>query len=385
MALVGIRDLSIIETPPPERLSIRTVVAPFEEKVVREAVERELARAGQVFFVHNRVQGMESIVRTLVEWLPQVCLGVAHGQMPERELARVMERFHSRELQMLVCTTIIEAGLDIPTANTILIHDAHKLGLAEMHQIRGRVGRSGHQAYAYLLLPGQGSASLTQEALQRLQSLQEFSELGAGFRIATRDLEIRGAGTLLGPSQSGHIEAVGFELYTQLMQRAVASLRGEQPPVQIEPELQLPIQARIPEDYVSDPHQRLALYRRVSRCEGDEELRILREELEDRYGALPQETDNLIHVMGLRNLLRVLGIRRLALQDGKLRVTFDPTTPVSPQRIVELIQSRRGAGMALLGEDTVELPLDAGLLDRPLAVAARDRLKQLFLDASMAA
>lgn len=384
MALVGIRDLSIIETPPPERLSICTVVAPFEEPVVREAVERELARDGQVFFVHNRVQGMESIVRTLRGWLPQVRMEVAHGRMPERELARVMEKFHRREIQMLVCTTIIEAGLDIPTANTILINDAHKLGLAEMHQIRGRVGRSGHQAYAYLLLPRQTSV-LTQEALHRLQSLQEFSQLGAGFRIATRDLEIRGAGTLLGPSQSGHIEAVGFELYTQLMQRAVASLRGEPLPVQIEPEVQLPVHARIPERYVTDPHQRLALYRRVSRCESEEELGSLREELEDRYGPLPEETESLLQLMGLRNLLRVLGIRRLGLQDGKLRVTFDPTTPVSPQRIVELLQSRRAAGMGLVSEDTVEMPLDGSALDRPLAVAVRDRLKQLFLDGSMAA
>ncbi len=385
MALVGIRDLSIIETPPPDRLSIRTVVAPFEQRVVKESVERELARGGQIFFVHNRVQGMESIVGTLREWLPQVSLGVAHGQMPERELARVMERFHTREIQMLVCTTIIEAGLDIPTANTILIHDAHKLGLAEMHQIRGRVGRSGHQAYAYLLLPKQGSKGLTQEALQRLQSLQEFSELGAGFRIATRDLEIRGAGTLLGPSQSGHIEAVGFELYTQLMQRAVASLKGEPLQPQVEPEMQLPLQARIPEGYVPDPHQRLALYRKLTRCEGEEELGALGEELEDRYGPLPPETLNLLQLMGLRSLLKVLGIRKLALQEGKLRVTFDPSTPVSPQRIVELIQSRRGQGMLLLGEDTMEFPLDQGLLDRPLALAVRDRLKQIFLDGSIAA
>ncbi len=385
MALVGIRDLSIIETPPPERLSIRTVVAPFDEKVVRESVERELARGGQVFFVHNRVQGMDHIVNTLKQWLPQVNLGVAHGQMPERELARVMEKFHARQIQMLVCTTIIEAGLDIPTANTILINDAHKLGLAEMHQIRGRVGRSGHQAYAYLLLPRQGSMAMTQEALQRLQSLQEYSELGAGFRIATRDLEIRGAGTLLGPSQSGHIEAVGFELYTQLMQRAVASLKGEPVHAQVEPEVQLPLAARIPDSYVPDPHQRLALYRKLTRCEGDDELKALGEELEDRYGPLPQEAVNLLQLKGLRNLLVVLGIKKLGLHDGKMRVSFHPSTPVSPQRIVELVESRRGDGMILLGEDTVEVPLDDHFVEQPLALAARERLKQLFLDASMAA
>lgn len=384
MALVGIRDLSIIETPPPERLSIKTIVAPFEESIVREAVERELARGGQVFFVHNRVQGIESIANTLRQWLPNVRMGVAHGQMAERELERVMDRFRKGGLDVLVCTTIIEAGLDIPTANTILINEAHKLGLAEMHQIRGRVGRSGHQAYAYLLLPDK-KGELSPEALRRLESLQEFSELGAGFQIATRDLEIRGAGTLLGPSQSGHIDSVGFELYTQLMQRAVATLRGEPLAEEIEPEIQIPLNARIPETYVPDPHQRLALYRRLTKCQGNEELSCLREEMQDRYGSLPEEAENLIHLLSLKGLLRVLGIRRLSLEGGSIKVTFHPTTRVSPQRILKLLQDSRLKGMVMVSEDTLLIPVSEEIASKPLALSIKDRLKELFLDASIAA
>jgi transcription-repair coupling factor (superfamily II helicase) len=384
MALVGIRDLSVIETPPPDRLSIKTVVAPFEEGIVREAVERERARGGQIFFVHNRVQGIEAIARTLREWLPGVRMEIAHGQMPERELARVMERFHAGEVEMLVCTTIIEAGLDIPTANTILVNDAHKLGLAEMHQIRGRVGRSGHQAYAYLLIPDKG-APLSPEAMRRLQSLQEFSELGAGFRIATRDLEIRGAGTLLGPSQSGHIEAVGFELYTQLIQRAVASLKGEEIPEEIEPEIQLPVHARIPEEYVPDPHQRLALYRRLARCDGEEELWSMREELEDRYGPLPEEAQHLLQLLELRSLLKAIRVTRLTMENGALRLVFHPTTRVSPQRIVQLVQKWASSGMRLLKDDTLEIPATIAQREAPTLVAIRQALKELFLDDTMVA
>lgn len=382
MALVGIRDLSVIETPPPDRLSIKTVIAPFEERIVREAVERERARGGQIFFVHNRVHGIEAIAKTLKQWLPDVRMGIAHGQMPERELAQVMERFHAREIEMIVCTTIIEAGLDIPTANTILVNDAHKLGLAEMHQIRGRVGRSGHQAYAYLLLPNKGT-SLSQEAMKRLQSLQEFSELGAGFRIATRDLEIRGAGTLLGPSQSGHIEAVGFELYTELIQRAVASLKGEEIQEEIEPEVKVPVHARIPEEYVPDPHQRLALYRKLTRCDGKEELSLMREELEDRYGPLPQEAENLLELLELRCLLKVLRVKRLTMENGALRLVFHPTTRVSPQRIVHLLRSRSSSGMRLLSDDTLEIPTPLIQGEAPMIVSIRQTLKELFLDDSM--
>jgi len=282
---------------------------------------------------------------------------------------------------LLLCTTIIEAGLDIPTANTILIHDAHKLGLAEMYQIRGRVGRSGHQAYAFLLLP-EGQGDLTREALQRLQTLQEFSELGAGYRIAARDLEIRGAGSLLGSAQSGHVEAVGFELYTQLMRRAIAELKGEPLPPMVEPEIQLPLHAFLPEDYVPDAHQRLGLYRRLSRVETEGEIQPLREELADRFGPLPEEGENLLQLVGLRVLLRGLGIRHLALADSKLRVTFDPSTPVSPQALIGLIQSRPREGIRFLSQETLEVPLE-GVGDQPVPLAARKRLKGLFQGGSM--
>lgn len=380
MAMLGMRDLSIIETPPPERLSIRTVVARFERELVCEAIERELSRGGQVFFVHNRVHGIEEVGQKLQEWLPGLRIGIAHGQMPERQLARVMERFRNGEIGLLLCTTIIEAGLDIPTANTILIDNAHNLGLAEMYQIRGRVGRSGHQAYAYLLVPGQGE--LNQDARKRLQTLQEFCELGAGFRIATRDLEIRGAGTLLGPSQSGHIEAVGFELYTQLMRRAIAELKGEPLSPEIEPEIHLPVHAYIPEDCLPDAHQRLALYRRLSQMESDEEVRSFREEILDRFGSIPEEWENLLHLVGLRIFLRALGIRHLALVDGRLRIRFHPSTPVSPQCLIEVVQAKPEAGIRFLAEDTLEIPIDGQGLD-PLVVLARKKLKALFHDVTI--
>ncbi len=380
MAMLGIRDLSIIETPPPERLSIRTVVATFDRDLICEAIDRELSRGGQVFFVHNRVQGIEDVGRTLRDWLPGLRIGTAHGQMPERQLARVMERFRNGQIDLLLCTTIIEAGLDIPTANTILINNAHHLGLAEMYQIRGRVGRSGHQAYAYLLVPGEGG--LSEDARKRLQTLQEFCELGAGFRIATRDLEIRGAGTLLGPSQSGHIDAVGFELYTQLMRRAIAELKGEAPAPEIEPEIHLPVHAYIPEDYLPDAHQRLALYRRLSQMESDEEIGSFREEILDRFGPIPEEWENLLHLVGLRILLRALGISHLALADGRLRVRFHPSTPVSPQCLIGLVQAEPKAGIRFLAEDTVEIPIDGQGLE-PLPVLARKKLKALFHDATI--
>jgi len=382
MAMLGIRDLSIMETPPPERLSIRTVVAPFERDLICEAIERELSRGGQVFFVHNRVHGIEEVFRSLQGWLPGLRIGIAHGQMPERELARVMERFRRGEIDLLLCTTIIEAGLDIPTANTILINNAHKLGLAEMYQIRGRVGRSGHQAYAYLLVPGHGE--LSQDARKRLQTLQEFCELGAGFRIATRDLEIRGAGTLLGPSQSGHIEAVGFELYSQLMRRAISELKGEPPPVEIEPEIRLPLHAYIPEQYLPDAHQRLALYRRLSQLGSEEEVRSLRDEMLDRFGPIPEEGENLLHLVALRVFLRELGISHLALDDGRLRVRFHPSTPVSPQFLIEVVQRRPQVGIRFLTEDTLEMPIHGPGLD-PLPVLAKKKLKALLHGVSIPA
>jgi transcription-repair coupling factor (superfamily II helicase) len=383
MAMLGIRDLSIIETPPPERLSIRTVVANFERDLVCEAVQREMTRGGQIFFVHNRVQGIERIAAKLSEWLPAVRIGIAHGQMPERELARVMESYHRGDIDLLVCTTIIQSGLDVPKANTILVNNAHHLGLAEMYQIRGRVGRAGHQAYAYLLIPEQ-LGGMTPDAAKRLQTLQEFSELGAGFRIATRDLEIRGAGTLLGPSQSGHIDAVGFELYTQLMRRAIAGVKGESMPTEIEPEINLPVHAYVPETYVPDSHMRLGLYRRLSRVDSEEQIHYLREEIEDRFGPLPEEGENLLQLIGLRCLLRSMGVTVLKMADGRLQVTFHPTTPLSPQGLIRFVQDRADKGLRFISEHTLEFPL-GWYADEPIIALAQRGLKGLLQDASIGA
>jgi len=380
MAMLGIRDLSVIETPPPERLSIQTFVVRFDRNLIQEAVHRELSRGGQVFFVYNRVRGIGRMAQRLRSWLPGVRIGIAHGQLPSSELADVMERFHRKEIDLLVCTTIIQSGLDIPAANTILIHHAHHLGLAEMYQIRGRVGRSGHQAFCYLLLP-EGEARLGREALKRIEALREFSELGSGFRVATRDLEIRGAGTLLGPSQSGHIDAVGFELYTHLMRRAIAEIRGEEIVEPVEPEIHLPVDAYLPEEYVPDPHQRLALYRRLSRLEEETEIAPLREELQDRFGPLPEEANNLLHLMGFRCLLKGLRIREARLQNGRLVLRFLPDTPLSPQGLVCLAKSGKGPSLHFLSEDTLCLPLDGG--PEPLPQSAVKALKALLQGASM--
>jgi transcription-repair coupling factor (superfamily II helicase) len=381
MAMLGIRDLSIIETPPPERLSIRTVVAHFERNLICEAVQREMARGGQVFFVHNRVQGIERLAAVLSEWLSGTRIGIAHGQMPERKLAFVMEGFHRHEIDLLVCTTIIQSGLDIPTANTILVNNANHLGLAEMYQIRGRVGRSGHQAYAYLLVP-EKTGSLNDEAMKRLRTLQEFSELGSGYRIATRDLEIRGAGTLLGRSQSGQIDAVGFELYTQFMRKAIAELKGESLPVEIEPEINLPVHAYLPEDYIPDPYLRLALYRRLSRAGSEEHILHLREEIQDRFGSLPEEAENLLQLIALRCLLKSLGVSTLRMQNGRLQVTFHPTTPLSPQGLIRLVQERAHRGMRFVSEDTLEIPLGWNA-EEPVTMLARKGLKGLLHDVRM--
>ena len=277
MALSGFRDLTLIQTPPENRLSIRTFVVRYDDEAIREAIEREFQRGGQVFFVHPRVQTIHAVANHLKRILPEASLAVAHGQMKGSELEKVMLRFVKREYNLLVCTNIIESGLDIPTANTILINHAEKFGLADLHQLRGRVGRGSHQAYAYLLIPG--DLALSRDAMRRLRAIQELSELGSGFKLAIQDLEIRGAGNLLGPSQSGHIAAVGFELYTQMMEKAVRELKGEEMVEEITPEIHFHLPAFIPEAYVEDPGERLSLYRRLSFSRSEEEVDGFREEL----------------------------------------------------------------------------------------------------------
>ncbi|MDD5525343.1 MAG: transcription-repair coupling factor, partial [Smithella sp.] len=303
LSLIGIRDLSIINTPPEDRVSIKTYVLEFDEDAIKTAIENELARQGQVFFVHDRVRSIYSIARLIQSLVPQARVGVVHGQMKPAEIEKAMAQFVRQECDVLVCTTIIGSGLDIPTANTIIINRAEKFGLAQLYQIRGRVGRSNQEAFAYLLLPR--GAMLSREAMKRLQVIKEFSEPGSGFRIAYNDLEIRGGGNLLGISQSGHISAVGYELYTELMEKTVREIKGEKTAEEESmPEIQLGISAFIPEEYVQDVHHRLVLYKRISLAENEEDIDQIRSELQDCYGKPPQSVDNLLQVINIRNYLK---------------------------------------------------------------------------------
>jgi transcription-repair coupling factor (superfamily II helicase) len=336
MSLMGIRDLSIIDTPPVDRLVIKSFVARFSEDLIREAVLRELRRGGQVFFVHNRVQSIAAMAEHLRRTVPEAQIAVAHGQMEEKELEKVMLGFMHGQTNLLLCTTIIESGLDIPSANTLIVNRADAFGLAQLYQLRGRVGRAKQRAYAYFLIPGEGAIS--SEARERLKILQEISELGAGFRIATHDLEIRGAGDLLGARQSGNIVAVGFELYTELLEEAVSSLKGEERVERVEPEIKLRIPAFIPEDYVPDPNQRLVIYKKLTQAASPEEVTEIREELADRFGKLPTAASYLLEVMRLRIRLKLLLIKEVEFDGRRVVVTFHQKTPVSPDRIIELIR-----------------------------------------------
>lgn len=340
MSLSGLRDLTLIQTPPENRLSIRTYVIRFDDDAIREAIAREFQRGGQVFFVHPRIQTIHAVAGHLKRIIPEASLAVAHGQMRGSELEKVMLGFVKKEYNLLVCTNIIESGLDIPTANTILINHAEKFGLADLHQLRGRVGRGSHQAYAYLLVPGE--LTLSREAMRRLRAIQEMSELGSGFKLAIQDLEIRGAGNLLGVSQSGHIAAVGFEFYTQLMEKAVRELKGEEMVEEITPEIHFQIPAFIPESYVEDPGERLSLYRRLSFSRSNEETDGLRDELMDRFGKIPQEAQDLLEVIKVKILLTRLGIKKLEERGSQLVLTFDESTRVPPKKIVEVIHHGEG-------------------------------------------
>ena len=340
MAISGIRDLSLIQTPPENRLSIRSFVVRYDDEVIREAVLREFSRGGQVFFVHHRVQNIHAMANHLKRLIPEASLAIAHGQMREKELEKVMFQFVKGEYNLLLCTSIIESGLDIPTANTILINHAEQFGLADLYQLRGRVGRGSHQAYAYLFIPGE--LTLSKDAMKRLRAIQELSELGSGFKLAMHDLEIRGAGNLLGPSQSGHIAAVGFELYTQLMEKAVRELKGEEVMEEITPEIHFHLPAFIPEFYVEDPAERLSLYRRLSFSRSDDEVERIREEMVDRFGRIPMEVDHLLEVIKVKILLTRLSIRKFEETPSQLVLTFDEATRVSPQRVVELVHRGKG-------------------------------------------
>ncbi|MGQ9693951.1 MAG: transcription-repair coupling factor [Thermodesulfobacteriota bacterium] len=340
MSLGGIRDLSVIQTPPENRLSIRTYITEFDEDIIREAIRRELRRGGQIFFVHNRVQSIPAMEKFLGRLVPEVRLGIAHGQMAERELEKVMLAFLKKEIDLLLTTTIIESGLDFPTANTIIINRADKLGLAQMYQLRGRVGRAQERAYAYLLIPG--LEVIGREARKRLEALREVTELGSGFKLAMHDLEIRGAGNILGDAQSGHIAAVGFDMYLQILEEAVRELKGEEVVVEVEPEIDLPLPAYIPADYIGDINQRLVFYRRLSTAKTEEEIAELAAELKDRFGSLPSVLENLLEIMYLKLILKKGQIRRLATEKGKIVLTFDAQAVFDPQKLVAFVAQGKG-------------------------------------------
>jgi len=340
MSLMGIRDLSIIDTPPVDRLAIKTFVSRSSDELIREAVLRELRRGGQVFFVHNRVQTIGAMAEELKRIVPEARIAIGHGQLPEKELEKVMLSFMHGESNLLLCTTIIESGLDIPSANTLIVNRADTFGLSQLYQLRGRVGRSKQRAYAYLLIPGEGSIS--PDARERLKIIQELTELGAGFRIATHDLEIRGAGDLLGARQSGDIVAVGYELYAELLDEAVRTLKGEALPDRVEPEIKLKVPAFIPEDYVKDPNQRLLIYKKLTQPVDEAEIDDIRAELIDRFGALPMAAVYLLEIMRLRVLLKGLLVKEIELAGNDLVLSFHERTPVSPDAISALLRKEKG-------------------------------------------
>ncbi len=348
MSLLGIRDLSVISSPPEQRRPIKTFVARYDNLVVKEAVSRELRRGGQTFFIHNRVRSIYRVASNIAKLVPEARIAVAHGQMAGKELEEIMVRFVNREIDVLVSTTIVESGLDIPSANTIIINRADMLGLAEIYQLRGRVGRSSTQSFAYLLVPS--IDSLSKNSRDRLRALMDSNELGGGFKLAMNDLQIRGGGNLLGVSQSGHIAAIGYDLYLDLLQKTVADLktraqRGEEQREiddEFDPEISLRLSAYIPEAYMMDIGQRYVTYRRIAALSHGtaSEHADLQNELEDRYGSLPQETQNLFQVVALKRRLKKLRIHKLEKGQDNLVASFQPDTPVTPEKLLNFLQSK---------------------------------------------
>ncbi len=374
LSLVGIRDLSIIHTPPEGRLSIKTWVLEFDDEVIRKATLDEMARGGQVFFIHDRVHSIHHMARRIRQVVPEAKIGVAHGQMRPRELEDVMVKFLRKEYNVLLCTTIIGSGIDIPTANTIIIDRADRFGLAQLYQIRGRVGRSKEEARAYLLIPP--GAMLSPDAQKRLTVIKEFTEPGSGFKIASHDLEIRGAGNLVGMSQSGHVSAVGYEMYTQLMERAVRELRGEKmPEAEIKPEIHLGLAAFIPDSYVPDTHRRLVTYKKLSMAPADEDLLETREEMLDCYGPLPQEVQNLIEVISLRNLMKGLMAEKMEYDGRNMILAIHKSSPIDPLKLIELSR-KKWKGMRFTPDHRLFIPMP-DLQEWQIIEAAKGLLEEL--------
>jgi transcription-repair coupling factor (superfamily II helicase) len=364
MSLVGLRDMSVIETPPKDRMAIQTVVAKFDEKIVRSAVEVELERGGQVYFVHNRVESIYEIASRIQELVPGARVAVGHGQMGETELERVMLAFMRHEYDVLVATTIIENGLDIPLANTILINRADRHGLSELYQLRGRVGRSNRRAYAYLLIPPENE--LTEIARRRLAALKEFSDLGAGFKIAALDLELRGAGNMLGGEQSGHIEAVGFELYTSMLEAAVKEMKGESSEERPATQLSLGIALRIDESYVPEENQRLRLYKKIAGATSEAAVAEIRAEMEDRYGPPPDATVYLLEAALVRLECERMGIAQIDRKRSEVQIRFMENAAVDPQHLMRLVARNAKRGAQFTPQGLLKYPLAATRSDEVL-------------------
>lgn len=353
MSLMGLRDMSLIETPPRDRLAIQTQVVQFSESVIKSAIELELARGGQVFFIHNRVESIETIAALVQRLVPQARMAVAHGQMNEREMEQVMLDFVDYKYDVLIATTIIENGIDIPRANTIIINRADAYGLSQLYQLRGRVGRSNRRAYAYLLIPSE--QGLSPIARRRLAAIREFSDLGAGFRIAALDLELRGAGNLLGGQQSGHMDALGFDLYTQMLERTVAELRGEAVEDETSVSISLGVDVAIPEDYISDMGQRLRTYKRVSSARDEETLRAILAETQDRYGRVPESVNRLFEYARLRRLAEEVGVVSIDRTQAGLAIKLSEKARVAPEKLMGLLAAREGTTFTPSGVLKVDL------------------------------
>jgi transcription-repair coupling factor (superfamily II helicase) len=370
MSLEGLRDFSVIATAPQRRLSIKTFVSGFSQGIIREAVLRELKRGGQVYFLHNEVDTIANMAEKLEALLPEARIRTAHGQMNERELEAVMRDFTHQRFNVLLCTTIIETGIDVPTANTIIMNRADRFGLAQLHQLRGRVGRSHHQAYAYLLVDNM--EGLTAQAKKRLEAIQAMEQLGSGFFLAMHDLEIRGAGEVLGESQSGEMQEIGFSLYNDMLAAAIASLKqGKEPdmahPLGVTTEINLHTPALLPNDYCGDIHQRLVIYKRMASCNTQEDLDEMHQELIDRFGLLPEPAQTLLDSHQLRILAKPLGIRKIDASSEAIVIQFVPNPPIDPMKVITLIQSKRHIKMA--GQDKLRIELKYGDLEqRVLAV-----------------
>jgi transcription-repair coupling factor (superfamily II helicase) len=373
MSLAGLRDMSVIETPPKDRLAIHTVVAHFGDQLIRTAIEQELARGGQVYYIHNRVDSIYMRASYIQDLMPGVRVGVGHGQMDETELERVLLGFMQHEFDVFVCTTIAENGLDIPLANTMIIEHAERHGLSELYQLRGRVGRSNRRAYAYLLVPA--DTELSEIARKRLAALKEFSDLGAGFKIAALDLELRGAGNILGGEQHGHIGAVGFDMYIRLLEETVHELRGEAAPLQVHSTLNLGLDIRIPSEYISDEHQRLRAYKRIADASTNEAASEALGELEDRYGPAPAAVRSLLKFSALKGAAQKLGIEAIDRRGGAVNVKFHKEAHIDPKLLMSLVTRTEGAQFTPAG--VLRLPLDGASDAEKVLDAVESQLKQL--------